>query len=130
MASRACISSVDYALRMKSPVMVACEVLDLNEMLADAVDNACKRAKTRVILRMEGKSSPGFLTVVAEDDGPGLSPRRRRSSSTLARSGGIEAGLRSRTAYRARSRAAVRRRYLDLGGLRVQLELPEFVQGC
>ena len=34
-------------------VMVACEAQDLNEILANLVDNACKFARTRVIVRTE-----------------------------------------------------------------------------
>jgi len=55
-------------------VMVACEVQDLNEMLGNLIDNACKHAKTAVAVRLDGKVAPGFIRIVVEDDGPGLPP--------------------------------------------------------
>lgn len=55
-------------------LMVACEAQDLNEMLANLVDNACKHARTEVVIRAEGSVAPGFVSVSVEDDGPGLPP--------------------------------------------------------
>jgi len=55
-------------------VMAACEVQDLNEMLGNLIDNACKHAKTAVAVRLDDKVAPGFILIVVEDDGPGLPP--------------------------------------------------------
>lgn len=55
-------------------VMVACEVQDLNEILGNLIDNACKHAKTKVALHIAESGSPGFVDIVVEDDGPGLPP--------------------------------------------------------
>lgn len=55
-------------------LMVACETEDLNEMLANLVDNACKHAKARVLLRTEAESPRNLVRVVVEDDGAGLPP--------------------------------------------------------
>lgn len=57
-----------------SGVTVACEAQDLNEMLGNLVDNACRHATSRVVLRTDHGGEPGFLGVVIEDDGPGLPP--------------------------------------------------------
>jgi signal transduction histidine kinase len=68
----------DRGLRMENEVpagmMVACEVQDLNEMLGNLIDNACKHAKTKVALHIAHNGSPGFVQIVVEDDGPGLAP--------------------------------------------------------
>jgi signal transduction histidine kinase len=48
---------------------------DLEEMLGNLIDNACKWAKTRVRVRCEAAGARLVLTV--EDDGPGLSAEQR-----------------------------------------------------
>ena len=54
--------------------MVACEVQDLNEMLGNLIDNACKHAKGKVALNITDNGPPGLVEIVVEDDGPGLPP--------------------------------------------------------
>lgn len=69
---------VDRGLSIKNAipddVKVACETQDLNEMLANLVDNACKHAKSTVLVRLDDDAERDFVTVVIEDDGPGLPP--------------------------------------------------------
>lgn len=48
---------------------------DLEEMLGNLIDNACKWAKSRVRVRCTKESGRLFLTI--EDDGPGLSAEQR-----------------------------------------------------
>ncbi len=48
---------------------------DLEEMLGNLIDNACKWAKSRVRVRCVRQAGRLLLTV--EDDGPGLSPQQR-----------------------------------------------------
>lgn len=43
---------------------------DLDEMLGNLMDNACKWAKSRV--RMQGRQEGGWLLLSVEDDGPGI----------------------------------------------------------
>jgi signal transduction histidine kinase len=55
---------------------------DLEEMLGNLVDNACKWAQARVSIevtpeRAEGAPPKSMLRVVVDDDGPGLSPAER-----------------------------------------------------
>lgn len=55
---------------------------DFEEALGNLVDNACKWAKSRVVLRAErepagDRDAPARFVVVIEDDGPGLSPEAR-----------------------------------------------------
>jgi signal transduction histidine kinase len=51
------------------------EAVDLEEMLGNLLDNACKWARTRVevAVRREGEE----IEIVVDDDGPGLSPALR-----------------------------------------------------
>jgi signal transduction histidine kinase len=48
---------------------------DLEEMLGNLLDNACKWARARVSVRVEFAGEQ--LQVAIEDDGPGLPPARR-----------------------------------------------------
>jgi signal transduction histidine kinase len=48
---------------------------DLEEMLGNLIDNACKWARARVRVRCE--KAGGRLTLTVEDDGPGLSAEQR-----------------------------------------------------
>lgn len=48
---------------------------DLEEMLGNLIDNACKWAKARVRVRCD--NAGGRLVLVVEDDGPGLSAEQR-----------------------------------------------------
>jgi signal transduction histidine kinase len=48
---------------------------DLDEMLGNLLDNACKWAKTRVVVASSEES--GSLVITVDDDGPGLDPAKR-----------------------------------------------------
>lgn len=50
---------------------------DLQEMLGNLLDNACKWAKARV--RLSGRAAGGEIVLAVEDDGPGLPPERREA---------------------------------------------------
>ncbi|CFX14384.1 conserved exported protein of unknown function [Candidatus Filomicrobium marinum] len=56
------------------PAKVACDPQDLNEMLANLVDNACKHAKEKVRISVAPGSPSDLLQIIVEDDGPGLPP--------------------------------------------------------
>ena len=55
---------------------VAGERHDVEEMLGNLMDNACKWAKTRVVVGVE--EAKRQLTIRIEDDGPGLKPAKRK----------------------------------------------------
>lgn len=48
---------------------------DLEEMLGNLLDNACKWARTRVVLKVKAEGE-GRVAVEVEDDGPGLEPEK------------------------------------------------------
>ncbi|HEV2690638.1 MAG TPA: ATP-binding protein [Bryobacteraceae bacterium] len=50
---------------------------DLDEMLGNLLDNACKWAKSRVTVR--SAASDSGIVIMVEDDGPGLDPSLRES---------------------------------------------------
>ena len=54
------------------PVTVEADEHDLQEMLGNLLDNACKWAHTSVVVRME--QGAGTVTVCIQDDGPGIPP--------------------------------------------------------
>src|SRR5690606_6278887 len=52
-----------------------CPPEDLEEMLGNVIDNACKWAKTGVIVR--ASFAPQRMLIEVEDDGPGIPPEAR-----------------------------------------------------
>jgi signal transduction histidine kinase len=56
---------------------VRCERADLDEMLGNLLDNACKWARTRVIVSSTVEAAAGSYTIAVEDDGPGIDPALR-----------------------------------------------------
>jgi signal transduction histidine kinase len=66
------------------------EQQDLEEIIGNLVDNACKWAKSRVIIRVAGEgrvseNEPGRLVVTIDDDGPGLTESERREVARRGR---------------------------------------------
>jgi len=57
------------------------EQQDLEEMIGNLVDNACKWAQARVAIEVAAEGPPGDaaskVRVIVDDDGPGLSPAER-----------------------------------------------------
>ncbi len=100
---------------------------DLEEMLGNLVDNACKWAKTRVLI--SAARSGERLTISIEDDGPGISGehiseitrRGKRLDETVAGSGlGLDIVLDIAELYEG----GLTLSRSELGGLRADLELP------
>jgi signal transduction histidine kinase len=59
-----------FEIDVGDDVIVSCDPMDLNEMLANLLDNACKWASQTIVVRalIEGER----VIIVVEDDGPGL----------------------------------------------------------
>jgi signal transduction histidine kinase len=56
------------------------EKQDLEEMVGNLLDNACKWAKARVCLSTEHVQDSSSFTVLVDDDGPGLTAEERASA--------------------------------------------------
>lgn len=114
-------------------LMVACEVQDVSEMLGNLIDNACKHAKSRVVIRTDADAAPGFVSVLVEDDGPGLPPEAWDVVFNIGeqwkdRSEGSGLGLPIVRDLVQLYGGVVRLGQSQLGGLAVRLELPAFPQ--
>ena len=63
--------ALDFSTEIGSDAAVACETQDLDEMLGNLLDNACKWAQHRVVITAIARGTT--VTLAIEDDGPGLS---------------------------------------------------------
>lgn len=76
---------ISIAIAVASDRVVRCQREDLDEMLGNLLDNACKWARSRVTLSAEpvaaasGSSDPGRIAILVDDDGPGLPPTMREA---------------------------------------------------
>ncbi len=68
--------NADRAIALETSVpdthVVRCQREDLDEMLGNLLDNACKWARTRV--RAASTVIDGLVSIVVDDDGPGIEP--------------------------------------------------------
>jgi signal transduction histidine kinase len=110
------------------------EQQDLEEMVGNLVDNACKWAQSRVSLeayseRPDTGGERHFIRIVVDDDGPGLTPsqreqvarRGRRLDETKPGSGlGLSIVMELATLYGGRLTLGT----APIGGLRAELVLP------
>ena len=55
-------------------IRVSCDAQDLNEMIANLVDNGCKHATSRVVVSATTVPDGRATEIVVDDDGPGLPP--------------------------------------------------------
>ena len=62
---------LDFRIDVGPEIAVACEAQDLDEMLGNLLDNACKWARTTVLVRSRATGTK--VGIAIEDDGPGLS---------------------------------------------------------
>lgn len=67
-------SKLEIENSITDDLKVACDPQDLNEMLANLVDNACKHANSLVRISMEQGAKPETAKIIIEDDGLGLPP--------------------------------------------------------
>lgn len=63
-----------FEIAVKADCVALCDPMDLNEMLANLIDNACKWGKNRVAIRGAPDPARHEAVVTVEDDGPGLPP--------------------------------------------------------
>ena len=62
---------LDFRIDVDPEIAVACEAQDLDEMLGNLLDNACKWARRTVLVR--SWAAGARIELAIEDDGPGLS---------------------------------------------------------
>lgn len=127
---------VDRNLKLDNQIpanaMVACETQDLNEILANLIDNACKYAKSRVVLRLDReRPEDGIVRIVVEDDGPGLPPEAREVVFNIgerwdSRPGGSGLGLAIVRDLVNLCGGKIGLDQSDMGGLKVVVDLPAF----
>ncbi|WP_409563146.1 ATP-binding protein [Hyphomicrobium sp. MC8b] len=67
-------SGIEISDDVSKGLLVACDSQDLNEMLANIVDNACKHANSHVRISCHGRPSDKSYSLCVEDDGKGLPP--------------------------------------------------------
>ncbi len=111
--------------------VVAWEAEERNGRLGKRVDNACKHARTRVLLRTESESPPNLVRVVIEDDGAGLPPEAWDIVFNIGercdgRPGGLGLGLPIVRDLVHLYGGDIKLDRSDLGGLKVVLDLPAF----
>jgi signal transduction histidine kinase len=100
---------------------------DLEEMLGNLMDNACKWARSRV--RVSGSRSGHNLRLAVEDDGPGIAQRDREGVLLRGRrldetTAGAGLGLAIVCDLAELYRGSLELTRSDLGGLCATLELP------
>jgi signal transduction histidine kinase len=106
---------------------------DLEEMVGNLVDNACKWAQMRVsvevVVERHGGAAPATVRIIVDDDGPGLSPAQRdqvarrglRLDATKPGSGlGLSIVLELAALYGGNLQLGT----APIGGLRAELVLP------
>jgi signal transduction histidine kinase len=109
---------------------------DLEEMVGNLVDNACKWAQSRVAIevlaaRAEAAPAGNTLRVVVDDDGPGLTPSQRERVQVARRGNRLDEtkpgsglGLSIVTDLAALYGGALTLGTAPIGGLRAELVLP------
>jgi signal transduction histidine kinase len=60
-----------------SDLAVRCQREDLDEMLGNLLDNACKWTRSRIVV--SSNANNGHTVIIVDDDGPGLAPAMRES---------------------------------------------------
>lgn len=119
--------------RIPAGTYVACEAEDLEEVLANVVDNACKFAKTTVRLSIEKSGPRKLVGIVVEDDGPGLPPEAWDMVFNIGEqwgsAGGSGLGLAIVRDLAQLYGGFVQLDQSELGGLKVTVELPMHATG-
>lgn len=109
--------------------VVACDPQDLNEMLANVVDNACKHAKS--VIRLSAREdSQNHICLQVDDDGAGLPPEAFEIVFNIgerwdARTHGSGLGLAIVRDLARLYGGDVKLAKSSLGGLSVQIMLPQ-----
>lgn len=119
--------AVTIELQVAAGEVARVERADLDEMLGNLLDNACRWAASRVVL--SSATEPGKVVITIDDDGPGIAEAMRES--VLRRgvradetSAGTGLGLAIVRDVAELYGGAIRLEASPLGGLRAVLRLP------
>jgi signal transduction histidine kinase len=113
--------------RVSSSHTAAVQREDLDEMIGNLLDNACKWAKSRV--GIESSTRDGRVVIVVDDDGPGIPDEMKtavlgRGVRADERAPGSGFGLAIVRDLAELYQGAIALERSPLGGLRTRLELP------
>ncbi|MEQ1547043.1 MAG: HAMP domain-containing sensor histidine kinase [Chakrabartia sp.] len=107
--------------------LVACDDIDLEEILANLLDNACKWARTRTMISWETDSK--MILILIDDDGPGLPKEEREDAFEIGKRlddtiPGTGLGLAIVRDMVQLYRGTIQLETSPLGGLRAAVALP------
>src|SRR5262249_10609664 len=71
------VKGLEFEVDIDPLCIAMCDPMDLNEMLANLIDNACKWGSKRIAIRGTVDESANQAVIAVEDDGPGLPPESR-----------------------------------------------------
>jgi len=122
-------SGVAISVDVSGTTLVVCDPQDLNEMLANIVDNACKYAKAAVRIEASNTTSDKLVQIRVDDDGRGLPPEAFEvvfgvGEQWDSRAGGSGLGLAIVRDLAQLYGGNVELQKSSLGGLSVILSLP------
>lgn len=125
---------ISISLAVPSGAKFQGEKQDLEEMLGNLLDNACKWGRKRVDLKValetpDARSRARRLIIIVEDDGPGLTAEQRakigkRGMRLDESKPGSGLGLSIVSDLATSYRGAIKLDASSLGGLQVRLDLP------
>ncbi len=118
---------LDWGVTVGAAVAVACEIQDLDEMIGNLLDNACKWARHRI--RVAATLAGSRVVLAIEDDGTGLSPEQTIEAMAAGRridesAPGYGFGLPITRELAELYGGSLRLAQSGLGGLRAELTLP------
>jgi signal transduction histidine kinase len=129
-------SEKNLTIKVESPATLRFrgERQDLEEMVGNVMDNACKWAKSEIIVKATqlpatGEDGRSWLNIAVDDDGPGIPAEARAEALKRGRrldeskpGSGLGMSIISETA--AMYSGKIELAQAELGGLRVNLQLP------
>ena len=126
--------TIAIEVRAVEPARFRGERADLEEMIGNLVDNACKWAAGRVVIevlreRLATASESQIVRIIVDDDGRGLSPAERQQAAKRGRrldetKPGSGLGLSIVVELAALYGGELKLGTAPLGGLRAELALP------
>jgi signal transduction histidine kinase len=125
---------LDVSVEPSTAIKFRGERQDLEEMVGNLMDNACKYGTSKVIVRarlqtQSGEDGRPWMVIEVDDDGPGLPAEQRATAMKRGQrldetkpGSGLGLNIVSETA--AMYGGSVELAVAELGGLRVKLRLP------